>query len=149
MKSEIHIFEKRPSADGVGDVFEADELLGLAIGGGEVNLGGGGARAIVQVREFADHQVCFINARFRFGGASFRSAAQPFNFGVHEILERFLAFALRVEILLLGFQEVAVISIDAEKTVFIGAIEFDHVIGDIFEEVAVVADDDTGEGSVL
>ena len=121
----------------------------MAIRRGEVNLGGRGARAVVQVREFADHRVRFINARFRFGGARFGAAAQPFNFGVYEIFERFLPLALRVEVLFLRFQEVAVISINAEKAVFVGAIKLDHVIGDIFEEVAVVADDYAGEGSVL
>ena len=121
----------------------------MAIRRGEVNLGGRGARAVVQVREFADHRVRLINARFRFGGASFGTAAQPFNFGVYEIFERFLALALRVEVLLLRFQEVAVISTNAEKAVFVGAIKLDHVIGDIFEEVAVVADDYAGERSIL
>ena len=54
-----------------------------------------------------------------------------------------------MEILFLGFKEVAVISIHAEKAVFVSAIEFDHVVGDVFQEVAVVADDYTGERSIL
>ena len=58
-------------------------------------------------------------------------------------------FALRVEILFLGFQELAVVSIDAQESVFIGAVELDHVISDILEKVAVVADDYAGERSVL
>ena len=43
----------------------------------------------------------------------------------------------------------AVISINAEKAVFIGAIEFDHMVGHIFQKITVVADDHAGEGGVL
>ncbi len=34
---------------------------------------------------------------------------------------------------------------DAESAVFVGAVELDDLIGDVFEEIAVVADDHAGE----
>src|SRR5271168_201689 len=149
LQGEINVAEKRAGANRIGDTIQADELLGLAIGGGEIDLGGAGAGAVVQVREFADHRMRFINARFRFGGASLGAAAKPFDFGMHQIFQRLLALPLRVEILFLGFEKMAVISVDAQEAVFVGAVKLNHVIGDIFQEVAVVTDDHTSEGSVL
>ena len=102
---EIHIFRKVAAADVVGDGVEFDRALGLAFGGGEINLRGDGAGSAIQVREFADHAVGFIDARFRFRGARLGAAAQPFDFGAHAIFERVLMLALRVEIALPWLRE--------------------------------------------
>ncbi len=86
---------------------------------------------------------------FDFVVLAFGPAAQPLDFRVHAVFERFLTLALRVEIFLLRFEERAVISVDAQKAVLIHARQLDHLGGDIFEEIAVVADHDAGEGRVL
>ena len=80
---------------------------------------------------------------------AFGSAAEPIDFGVHAIFQGFLAIFLGVEIGFLGFEKGAVISIDAKRAGFVGWIHFDDGVGDIFEEIAVVADYDAGECCTL
>ena len=136
-------------ADRVGKIFEADQLLGLAVRGGKIDSGGGGAGSGVQVRELADHFIGGVNARLRFCGSGLWPAAQPFDFRVHAIFERFLPLALRVEIFLFRFEERAVVSADAQKTILIHARKLDHFGRDIFEKVAIVADHHARERRVL
>ena len=107
-----------------------------------------GARPGVQFSEFADHPVGFIDPRFRFCGARFRPAAQPFDFRVDQIGQRVLTLALRVQIFFLGLQKFAVVSVDAQEAVFIGAIQLDDLVRDVFQEIAIMADHHVGEGGV-
>ncbi len=70
-------------------------------------------------------------------------------FGAHAIFERVLMFLLRVQMRLFGFEKGAVVPFHAQHAVRIGAIELDHIAGDIFEEVAIVAHDNARELRVL
>ncbi len=90
-----------------------------------------------------------IDARFRFGGSGLGAAAQPLDFRVHQIFQRFLALALRVQILLFGFQKSAVVSVHAQIAVLVGAGQFHHRGGHVFQKVAVVADHHARKGRVL
>ena len=108
-----------------------------------------GASARIEVGEIAHQFVSFVDAGPGFGGTRFGAAAQPFKFDVHAILERVLMFLLGVEIVFLGFQKFTVIPGDAEETVIVGAVEFDHRVGDVFQEVAVVANHHAGKWGVL
>ena len=65
------------------------------------------------------------------------------------ILERFLPLALRVQIFLFRFEERAVISADAQKTIFIHARKLHDFGGNVFEKIAVVTDHDARERRVL
>ena len=64
-------------------------------------------------------------------------------------VERVLPLSLRVEVFLLRLQKRAVVSAHAQKTVGVDAVEFDHVVGHIFEKIAIVADHDARERRVL
>ena len=103
----------------------------------------------VQVRQFADHFVRGVDARFRLCRPRLGTAAQPLDFRVHPIFERFLPLALRVQIHFFRFQKRAVVSVDAQIAIFVGACKLDHRGRDIFEKVAVVADHHAGEWRVL
>src|SRR5208337_223155 len=74
-----------------------------------------------------------------------RSAAEPLDFCVNQILQRLLTPGLRVQEFFFLLQKLAVVAVDAEGAIGINAIELDHVGGDVFEKVAVVADDYAGE----
>ncbi len=53
---------------------------------------------------------------------------------------------LRGEELVLGFEELAVVALGAKHTGGIGLVELGHLRGDVLEKIAVVADDNGGEG---
>ena len=76
-------------------------------------------------------------------------AAKPRDFVLDEVLQRLLAFALGVEKFFLLFQKRGVAAAGAQEAVRIDAAQFDHLVGDVLEEVAVMADDDGGERCVL
>ena len=98
-------FEQRAAADCVGHIVQRDQSFGLPVRRGKIDFGGGGARPGIQVRQFADHLLGRVDARFRFGGAGLGAAAQPFDFGVHAVFERFLPLSLRVQIFFFRFEE--------------------------------------------
>ena len=109
----------------------------------------GGAGSRVQVCELPDQFMSFIDARFRFRGAGFGPAAQPLNFVVNTILECFLLFRLRMQELFFLLEKPAVVSVDPQDAVGIGAVEFRHGRGNVFQKVAVVADDDAGKARIF
>lgn len=130
------------------NVFELDETFGLAFPGGEGDACACGAAAIFHCGEFAEHCIGRIDAGFRFGGASLGAASEPFEFGVDAVGESLLAFTLRGEELFFLLEKGAVVAADAHAAVEVDAIELDYGACDIFEEVAVVANDDAGEARV-
>ncbi len=124
-------------------------MFGLAITRREIDFRVDLAGALVQVREFADHFVRFIDPRFRFRRAGFGAATQPLDFGVHQIGEGVLPFALGVQIFFLRFQEFGVGTLHSQETVGVHPAEFDDVAGDIFQEIAIVADHYAGKLRIL
>ena len=63
--------------------------------------------------------------------------------------EGFLAFSLSVEVLFLGLQELAVVSLDPQEAVLVEMVELHDLGGHVFEKIAIVADHHAGEGRVL
>ena len=57
-------------------------------------------------------------------------------------------FFLRVEMRFFGFEKCAVVPFHAQNAVGVDAIQFDHIGGDVFEKIAIVADDDARERRV-
>src|SRR5208282_4190008 len=102
---EMNVVEKFAAGDGVGKMFDADQLLRFAIGGGEIDAGGRDLPARTHTRKFADQFVGGVNARFGFGGAGLGAAAQPINLRMHTVFQSFLPRLLRVEISFFGFEE--------------------------------------------
>ena len=146
---EVRVRSGRSSPKAIGEAFDFDEALALASGGGEVEIGAGGAGAGAQVAKFADEFVGAVDARFGFATAGFGAAAQPLDFGVDAVFQGFLMARLGVHPLLFHFEEVGVGAGDAEDSVGIDAGEFGGFAGDVFEEIAVVGDDDAGEVGLL
>ena len=131
------------------NILQFDQALGLAFGGREIDLRRRAARSRIQVRQFADHLARLVDAGFRLSwcAPSRRDAAIRFPRGP-DFPALPAAWIARAEILL-SFRESAVVAVDAEQSFGIDAVQFDHVGGDIFEEIAVVADDHAGEGRFL
>ncbi len=121
----------------------------MASGAGEIEIGAGGAGAGAQIAEFADEFVSAVDAGFGFASAGFGAAAQPLDFGVDAVFEGFLMAGLGVHPLLFDFEEVGVGAGDAEDAVGIDAGELGGFAGNVFEEIAVVGDDDAGEVGLL
>jgi hypothetical protein len=72
--------------------------------------------------------------------------AQPLSLDLDAVLERILQLGLGFEILGFAFQESGVGTFDAQQAIGIDAVQLHDLGGNIFEEVAVVADQDAGEG---
>src|SRR6185437_14785850 len=98
------------------------------------------------IGEFRDEAVGVVDAGLGLGGAGLGAAAQPFLFDADAVFKRLLMAGLRVEKFLFGFEELTVVAAGAEHSVGIGAVQLGHLRGGVFEEVAVVADEDGGEG---
>ena len=96
---EIQAFEQSAITDSVGNAIQRDQLFGLPVRRGKVNLGGSGAAAGVQVRQFTHHLVRFIDSRLGLGPAGPGTPAQPFQFRMHAIGEGILPLSLRLEVL--------------------------------------------------
>ena len=146
---EVEVLDDGAAAEDDGDVFELDEALGLALGGGEVDSGGGGLGALVDFLELADEVVGVVDAGFGLGGAGLGAAAEPVDFDLDAVLEGVLELGLGLHVLLLALDEFGVGAFDAEESVGVDAVELDDFVGDVLEEVAVVGDDDAGEGGLV
>jgi hypothetical protein len=103
------------------------------------------ARSLVQVGKFSHKFAGFADARFGLARACFRAAAEPLDFSVNKIFERFLPPRLRMQEFFFLFEKGAVVAADAQRPIGINAIELDHVGGDVLKKIAVVADDDARE----
>src|ERR1700691_5559798 len=68
---------------------------------------------------------------------------------MHTVLKGFLTISLSVQVGFFRFQEMAIGSFDAKESVLVNAIEFDHIVCYVFEEVAVMAHNYAGEGCAL
>src|SRR3974390_1389721 len=145
---EVEIGEKRAFAESVADTVHLNEAFCLPLGGGEVDSGAGGARASVEVGQFVHQLLCLTDARFGFTGARLGPTAQPCDFVFDQVLQGLLSLALGMEEFFLLLQKRSVGSAGAQESVGIDAAQFHHFVGDIFEEVSVVADDDRGERRV-
>ena len=99
-------------------------------------------------RKFAHEAAGIVDAGLGFAGASLGAAAQPFDLVADAVGEGLLAVGLGEEELLLLFEEVAVAAFHAKDAVGPGAVDLRHIVDHVVEEVAVVADDDAGEGGV-
>ena len=132
-------------AQGDGGVLDFDEALGLAAGGVEGDAGGRGARARFGILQLGDEGVGVVDAGFGFGGAGFGAAAEPLHLDADAIAETFLGALLPLDVRFAAFEKFGVAALDAEQAVGVDAVELDDLGGDVFEEIAVVSDDDKGE----
>jgi hypothetical protein len=130
-----------------GDVFEFDEALGLAVGGVELDAGGGGAGALVDVGELADEFVGVIDAGLGLGGAGLGASAEPVDFGLDAVAEALLHLGLGFHVELAAFEEFRVGAAYAEHTFGVDTAQLDDLAGYVLEEIAIVGDDDAGESS--
>ncbi len=101
-----------------------------------------------EVGELVDEAAGFIGARARFAGAGLGAAAQPFDLAADFVGERFLAARLGFDEGFLLLEEIAVTAFDADDAAVVDAVDFDHAADYVVEKVAVVGDDDAGEGSL-
>ncbi len=133
-------------AEGFNEGVSGEEFAGFAIGGGEFYfhgfvLAGAGAH----IGEVANEGVGVLDAGFAFSTAGFGAAAEPGDFCFDLVLQALLFFFLGGEDGFAAVEEVGVVAGDAEEAVGIHAVDFDDAVGDVFEEVAVMGDDDVGE----
>jgi hypothetical protein len=123
-------------------------LLPLPLGPSRprVDFGGGFLGvAFLEAGEFVHHFAGLLDAAFGLGGAGFGAALEPFDLAADATGDRLLAALLGGEKFFFLHQELAVRAVVAEIAVGIGPVELDDSIGDVFQEVAVVADEDEGE----
>ena len=102
-------------AEAQGDVLELDQALGLAIGGGEVDAGGRGLDALVDVAELADEVLGVVDAGLGLGGAGLGAAAEPVDFDLDAVLEGVLQLRLRLEVGLPALDELRVAALYAQQ----------------------------------
>src|SRR5208337_426531 len=139
-KRERQILEQPPSAEGFADALGFDQALGLAVGRGEIDLGGAAAGAGGGGGKFVDEASGGIDASARFAGAGFGSAAKPLDLTANFGGKGVGLLLLGLEKVLAPFEKFAVIALHLERAAGIDAIEFEHVGGDAFEKVAIVCD---------
>ncbi len=96
-------------------------------------------------RQLTDQLMSPIDSGFGLGGACFRSAAQPLDFRAHPVGKGILPLGLGIEEGFFLFQERAVVAVDAQQPIRIGAVQLYRFRADVFQEVSVVADHDAGE----
>ena len=118
----------------------------MPAGRGEVDADGlAGGVAGTQVGEVGHHFLRLLDSAAGFGGAGFGAALEPFDFAAHPAGERGLFATLVLEELLALFEELAVGTVHAEDAAGEGVVELDDAVGGVFEEVAVVGDDEEAE----
>ncbi len=146
---EVKVFEQRAFADSKAHLPHFDQALGLAIRGGEIDLGGRAACPRIHVRQFADEILRFVYAGLRLRGARLGAVPQPLDLVAHAIFQRFLPLRLRLQKFFLLLQKGAVVSVDAKNALRIKAVQLDHRGCGVFQKIAVVTDDDAGEPGAL
>ena len=132
-----------PAAERLGEPLGHQQLLGLAVGGVEVDAGagaGGGAGARLHLRQLGDHPVRLLDAPLGLGRPRLGAAPQPLDLVAHLVGERGLVLGLVAQHLVALLEEVAVGPLRLEEAVGIAAVELQHARGDVLQEVAVVAD---------
>ena len=97
-------------------------------------------------RQLSDEPAGRVDARLRFRGAGFRSAAQPLDFAPHLVRQSLMLARLRADKLGLAIEKLAVIAFDPKQSAGIEPGQLDHIGSDVFEKVAVVADHHAREG---
>ncbi len=137
------------SAEAEVDLVQFNQSLGLAVGRREVEIRRRGTSPRVEIGEFSDHLLRFVDAGLRLGCACFGAAPQPLNLRANAVLERFLPLRLSVQVFVLLLKEGAVVALHAQQAVRVGPVQFSHVGGDVLQEVPIVTDNHTAEGSVL
>ncbi len=109
------------TAEGDSHVFEFDEALGLAFGGVELDAGGGGAGALVDVGKLADEFVGVVDAGLGLGGAGLGASTEPVDFGLDPVAEAFLHLGLGFHVEFATFKEFRVGASDAEDALGVDA----------------------------
>ncbi len=147
-QNEIQVFEERAPADSKTQALKLNQSPGSALGGREVNPGGVGAHARVQIGQLRDHLVGGVDSGLSLGGARLWSPAQPLDFGAHAVLKRFLMAGLGAEECVLLHEKRAVVATHPQNSAGISAVEFDGFRADILQKITVVADYYAGEASL-
>ena len=136
--AEMNILKQSTAAHPVRNSFERDQLLRLPVRGGKIDFRARRTVARFHFREVAYHLLCFADACFGLRRACLRPAPQPFQFRVHTVFEGFLPLLLCVQKRFLGLQKRAVVSLHAQRAIFVNAIELHHLVGHVLQKIAVV-----------
>ena len=148
-EDEADIRKERSTAEGFAEVFGDDQLRALAAGVGEIDVDGGvDGVSRFEIFKIFDESAGFGDAGGRFAGAGAGAAFEPFDFPANLVGERLFLPGLHGAELFALAEEVAIRSIEAEIALGIDAVELDDLVGDVFEKIAIVADDDEGERRV-
>ncbi len=131
--------------EAVGQVFQLHEPLGLPIGSRKFDGGRSRTVSAGDVGQLTDQFMGPIDSGLGLGGACFWSAAQPLDFRPHPVGKGILPLGLGLEEGFFLLQKRAVVAIDAQQPIGIGAVQLYRFGTDVFQEVPVVADDDAGE----
>src|ERR1700693_4021053 len=145
----MNVFEQLAIADCIADAFKSDELLGLSIRRGKVDICSCDAALSVQRCQFTDHFLGLIDSRLRFGGSGLGASAQPFNLGMDTIGEGILSFSLCKEVIFFRLEKRAVVSLDAQEAIREGTIELNDLVRDVLKKIAIVTDHNAGERRML
>ena len=137
--------EERASVEAVLQIFQLHQSLGLPVGGRKFNRGGRGAVSAGDFRQLTDQFVRPIDSGLGLGGARFRSAAQPLDFRAHPVGKGILPLGLGFEKGFFLLQKRAVVPVDAQQPIRIGAVQLHRFRAHVFQKVPVVADHDAGE----
>src|SRR5581483_9788316 len=104
--------KERAAAQSFAEVFCDKQFLRFTPGRGEVQVNGFILRvADLDLGQFADKAMRFINAILRFGGARLWASPQPLHFPLDLALQRMLALALGRQKVFLAYQKVAVVAL--------------------------------------
>ena len=103
-------------------IFDFDKTFGLATGDVEGDAGRGDSCAGFGVAQLGDKGIGVIDARFGFGGAGLRAAAQPFHLCADAVAKALLRALLPLNIGLSVFEKFRIATLDAQQAVGVNAI---------------------------
>ena len=143
---EVEAAHDGPPAQPAGRAAGHHEAARPAIGGGERDARGRGARAAVEVDQLVRQAARLVDARLRLARPRLRLAREPVQLAAHAVPQRLLVRRLAGQGLVLLPQVVAVAPPRLEHAGGERAVQLQHAPGHGLEEVAVVAHGHEGLG---
>ena len=138
--------DERPRVEALGDLLRNQQPLGPAVGGIELDAHRSCGRPPGDRRQLILQLRRAVYPRPRLPRARLRAVLQPLDFAPHPVRQGLLILLLPPQRLVLLLQEVAVVSARIQDARRIAAVQLDDPVGDVLEEVAIVADDQERQG---